>query len=140
MLMSPKRYHYGKLSKNGRIKGGTGGTRLLYGTYGLIAVENGRLSARQLEAARRSARRGMSRVGRLWVRLRPLIPVTKKPGEVRMGGGSGSIKYWATMVKPGMVLMEMLGVDSVVAMDSLRRAACKLPVSCKIVQRAAAPL
>lgn len=110
-----------------------------YGTFGLMVAEEGRLTARQLEAARRSIRRAMSRAGRLWVRLRPSRPVTKKPGEVRMGGGSGSIKFWAVMVKPGSVVFELLGVESDVALEALRRGAHKLPVACKVVRRAALP-
>ncbi|MEL6316231.1 MAG: 50S ribosomal protein L16 [Pseudomonadota bacterium] len=134
-MLSPKRTKFRKAHK-GRIHGeAKGGTRLNFGEYGLKAVEPERITARQIEAARRAMTRYMKRQGRVWIRIFPDLPVTKKPTEVRMGKGKGSVEYWAAKVKPGRVMFEIDGVSHDVAQEALRLAAMKLPVKCRFVQR-----
>lgn len=132
MLMMPKRYAYRKVAKRGKLKG-AGSWSLRYGTVGLIALEQGYISARQIEAARRGIRRTVKRVGKLWVRVFPNHPVTKKPIEVRMGGGSGSIKCWVAVVKPGTMLFEVGGVETSLGVTALMRGGIKMPVRTKVV-------
>ncbi|MFQ5624037.1 MAG: 50S ribosomal protein L16 [Paracoccaceae bacterium] len=134
-MLSPKRTKYRKMHK-GRIKGqAKGGTDLNFGTYGLKAAEPERITARQIEAARRAMTRHMKRQGRVWIRIFPDVPVSKKPTEVRMGKGKGSVEFWAAKVKPGRIMFEIDGVGEDVAMEALRLAAMKLPVKCRYVTR-----
>ena len=134
-MLSPKRTKFRKLHK-GRIHGeAKGGFDLNFGSYGLKAVEPERITARQIEAARRAMTRQMKRQGRVWIRIFPDTPVTKKPTEVRMGKGKGSVEFWAAKVKPGRVMFEIDGVAEPVAREALRLAAMKLPVKCRVVAR-----
>lgn len=134
-MLSPKRTKFRKQFK-GRIKGwAKGGSSLNFGSHGLKAVEPERITARQIEAARRAMTRHMKRQGRVWIRVFPDAPVSKKPTEVRMGKGKGSVEYWAARVKPGRVMFEIDGVTESVAVEALRLAAMKLPVKARIVQR-----
>ena len=134
-MLQPKRTKHRKLHK-GRIRGlAKGGSDLNFGSFGLKATEPERITARQIEAARRAMTRQMKRQGRVWIRIFPDTPVTSKPVEVRMGKGKGSIDFWACKVKPGRVLFEIDGVAEVVARDALRLAAMKLPIKTRIVVR-----
>ncbi|MEO1492501.1 MAG: 50S ribosomal protein L16 [Pseudomonadota bacterium] len=134
-MLSPKRTKFRKLHK-GRIKGeAKGGFDLNFGTYGLKAIEPERITARQIESARRAMTRHMKRQGRVWIRIFPDTPVTQKPTEVRMGKGKGSVEYWAAKVKPGRVMFEIDGVSEPVAREALRLAAMKLPIKSRIVVR-----
>jgi large subunit ribosomal protein L16 len=134
-MLQPKRTKFRKMHK-GRIHGDAkGGFELNFGTYGLKAVEPDRVTARQIEAARRAMTRHMKRQGRVWIRIFPDVPVTQKPTEVRMGKGKGSVEYWAAKVKPGRVMFEIDGVSEAVAREALRLAAMKLPIKSRIVVR-----
>ncbi|HEV8036125.1 LSU ribosomal protein L16P [Loktanella sp. PT4BL] len=134
-MLQPKRTKHRKLHK-GRIRGeAKGGSDLNFGTYGLKAIEPERITARQIEAARRAMTRHMKRQGRVWIRIFPDLPVTSKPIEVRMGKGKGSIDFWACKVKPGRVMFEIDGVTEVVAREALRLAAMKLPIKTRTVVR-----
>ena len=134
-MLQPKRTKHRKLHK-GRIRGlAKGGSDLNFGSFGLKANEPERITARQIEAARRAMTRQMKRQGRVWIRIFPDTPVTSKPVEVRMGKGKGSIDFWACKVKPGRVLFEIDGVAEVVAREALRLAAMKLPIKTRIVVR-----
>lgn len=134
-MLQPKRTKFRKQFK-GRIKGeAKGGSDLNFGTYGLKATEPERVSARQIEAARRAMTRHMKRQGRVWIRIFPDVPVTAKPIEVRMGKGKGSVDRWVCKVKPGRVMFEIDGVDEDVAREALRLAAMKLPVKTRVVLR-----
>ncbi len=134
-MLQPKRTKYRKQHK-GRIHGlASSGTELTFGSYGLKALEPERVTARQIEAARRAITRQMKRAGRVWIRIFPDVPVSKKPTEVRMGKGKGSVEFWAAKVKPGRIMFEIDGVDEVVALEALRLAAMKLPVKCRYVTR-----
>ncbi len=134
-MLSPKRTKYRKQHK-GRIHGlAKGGSDLNFGSHGLKAIEPERITARQIEAARRAMTRHMKRQGRVWIRIFPDVPVTKKPTEVRMGKGKGSVEYWAARVKPGRIMFEIDGVTDSVAQEALRLAAMKLPVKTRVVVR-----
>ena len=134
-MLQPKRTKFRKMHK-GRIRGeAQGGTDLNFGTFGLKAIEPERITARQIEAARRAMTRHMKRQGRVWIRIFPDTPVTSKPTEVRMGKGKGSVDYWACKVKPGRVMFEIDGVAEGIAMEALRLAAMKLPVKTRVVVR-----
>jgi len=134
-MLSPKRTKYRKQHK-GRIHGDAkGGFNLNFGSYGLKATEPERITARQIESARRAITRHMKRQGRVWIRIFPDVPVSKKPTEVRMGKGKGSVEYWAAKVKPGRIMFEIDGVTDEVAVEALRLAAMKLPVKCRVVHR-----
>ena len=134
-MLQPKRPKYRKMHK-GRIHGeAKGGTDLNFGTYGLKAIEPERITASQIEAARRAMTRHMKRQGRVWIRIYPDTPVTSKPTEVRMGKGKGSVDFWAAKVKPGRIMFEIDGVSEVVAREALRLAAMKLPVKTRTVVR-----
>ncbi len=133
--MSPKKTKFRKAHK-GRIHGNAkGGFTLNFGEYGLKALEPERVTARQIEAARRAISRHVKRVGRLWIRIFPDVPVTRKPAEVRMGSGKGSVEFWVCRVKPGRVLFEIDGVTEEVARQAFDRAAAKLPIKTKFVAR-----
>ena len=134
-MLQPKRTKFRKQHK-GRIRGAAkGGTDLNFGTYGLKAVEPERVTSRQIEAARRAMTRAMKRAGRVWIRIFPDVPVTKKPTEVRMGKGKGSVEYWAARVKPGRIMFEIDGVDRETAKHALELAAAKLPIKTRFVAR-----
>ena len=134
-MLSPKRTKYRKQHK-GRIHGtAKGGTQLNFGAYGLKATTPGRVSARQIEAARRAITRHMRRVGKLWIRVFPDVPVSAKPAEVRQGKGKGSPEWWAVRIKPGRVMFELDGVSQDLAREAFTRAAAKLPVQTKFVVR-----
>ncbi len=134
-MMLPKRTKYRKAFK-GRIHGNAkGGYTLNFGSYGLKTIEPERLTARQIEAARRAITRQMKRQGRVWIRIFPDLPVTGKPAEVRMGSGKGAVDYWAARVNPGRILFEIDGVPDDVAREALRLGAAKLPVSTRVVTR-----
>ncbi|MEX0921815.1 MAG: 50S ribosomal protein L16 [Rhodovibrionaceae bacterium] len=134
-MLSPKRTKYRKQHK-GRIHGlAKGGTQLNFGAYGLKAVSPGRVSARQIEAARRAITRHMRRIGKLWIRIFPDVPVSQKPAEVRQGKGKGTPEWWAARVKPGRIMFELDGVNAETAREAFRLASAKLPVETKFVSR-----
>ena len=134
-MLQPKRTKYRKAFK-GRIHGkAKGGTNLDFGAFGLKAQEPDRISARQIEAARRALTRAMKRAGRVWIRIFPDVPVSKKPTEVRMGSGKGAPEFWAARVKPGRILFEIDGVSRQVAEEALALAAAKLPIKTRFVAR-----
>ena len=134
-MLSPKRTKFRKAFK-GRIHGmAKGGTTLNFGAYGLKAVEPERVTARQIEAARRAITRHMKRVGRVWIRVFPDVPVTQKPAEVRQGKGKGSVEYWVAKVKPGRIMFEIDGVTQDVARRAFELAAAKLPLKTRFVMR-----
>jgi len=136
-MLQPKRTKFRKQFK-GRIHGvSKGGTELNFGAFGLKALEPERVTARQIEAARRAITRHMKRAGRVWIRIFPDVPVTGKPTEVRMGKGKGSVDYWAARVAPGRIMFELDGVPEEVAREALRLGAAKLPVRTRFVQRIA---
>jgi len=135
-MLSPKRTKYRKAHK-GRIHGlAKGGTDLNFGSVGLKAVEPGRITARQIEAARRAITRHIKRIGRVWIRVFPDVPVSQKPAEVRMGSGKGTPEFWVCRVKPGRIMFELDGVPSAIAREAFDLAAAKLPISTRIVSRA----
>jgi len=134
-MLQPKRTKYRKQHK-GRIHGeAKGGFLLNFGSYGLKAVAPERITARQIEAARRAITRHMKRQGRVWIRIFPDVPVSAKPVEVRMGKGKGSTDYWAAKVKPGRIMFEIDGVSDGIAREALRLGAMKLPVQTRIIAR-----
>lgn len=134
-MLQPKRTKFRKAHK-GRMRGNAkGGFELNFGSYGLKALEPERVTARQIEAARRAITRQMKRAGRVWIRIFPDLPVSKKPIEVRMGKGKGSPEFWACRVKPGRIMFEIDGVPDPIAREALRLGAAKLPIKTRIVAR-----
>jgi large subunit ribosomal protein L16 len=134
-MLQPKKTKFRKAFK-GRMNGNAkGGTSLNFGSFGLKAMEPERVTARQIEAARRAITRQMKRAGRVWIRIFPDLPVSKKPTEVRMGKGKGSPEFWAARVKPGKIMFEIDGVGEVVAREALRLGAAKLPIRTRVVTR-----
>ena len=134
-MLSPKKTKYRKQFK-GRIHGlAKGGFTLNFGSYGLKSVEPERITARQIEAARRAITRHIKRSGRLWIRVFPDVPVSSKPAEVRMGKGKGAVEFWAARVHPGRIMFEIDGVPDDVAREALRLGAAKLPIKTRIVTR-----
>ncbi|MBE9553626.1 MAG: 50S ribosomal protein L16 [Proteobacteria bacterium] len=134
-MLSPKRTKFRKQHK-GRIHGNAkGGTELNFGSYGLKATTTGRVTARQIEAARRAITRHVRRVGKVWIRVFPDVPVSGKPAEVRMGKGKGSPEFWMCRIKPGRIMFEMEGVDGPTAKRAFELAAAKLPVQTRFVSR-----
>ncbi len=134
-MLQPKRTKYRKAHK-GRIHGNAkAGYSLNFGAYGLKALTPGRVSARQIEAARRTITRHMKRVGKLWIRIFPDVPVSQKPAEVRQGKGKGSPEWWAVRIKPGRIMFELDGVPRALAREAFVLAAAKLPVRTKFVHR-----
>ena len=132
-MLQPKRTKFRKQFK-GRIHGeAKGGFMLNFGSFGLKSTEPERVTARQIEAARRAITRHMKRQGRVWIRIFPDVPVSAKPVEVRMGSGKGSTDYWAAKVKPGRIMFEIDGVSEEIAREALRLGAMKLPVTSRIV-------
>jgi large subunit ribosomal protein L16 len=134
-MMSPKRTKFRKAHK-GRIHGNAkGNTQLNFGTFGLKALEPERITARQIESARRAITRAMKRAGRVWIRIFPDLPVTTKPAEVRMGSGKGSPEFWVARVQPGRIVFEIDGVAETLAREALALGAAKLPIRTKFVTR-----
>jgi large subunit ribosomal protein L16 len=134
-MLQPIRTKFRKQFK-GRIHGiATSGNQLTFGSYGLKALEPERVTARQIEAARRAITREMKRAGRVWIRIFPDVPVSKKPTEVRMGKGKGTPEFWACRVKPGRIMFEIDGVPVELAREALRLGAAKLPIRTRFVQR-----
>ena len=136
-MMQPKRTKYRKQQK-GRNRGlATTGNRVSFGEYGLKAMNRGRITARQIEAARRAITRKVKRGAKIWIRIFPDKPITKKPLEVRQGKGKGNVEYWVARVQPGRMLYEMQGVDEQLAREAFRLASAKLPVQTAFVSRTA---
>lgn len=134
-MLQPQKTKYRKQHK-GRIHGkAKGGTQLNFGAFGLKALQPDRITAREIEAARRAITREMKRAGRVWIRIFPDVPVTGKPAEVRMGSGKGAPDYWAAKVKPGRILFEIDGVDLATAKEAMRLGAAKLSIATKFVAR-----
>ncbi len=135
-MLMPKRTKYRKMQK-GRIKGNAGrGTEISFGDFGLKALEQGRITSRQIEAARIAMTRRMKRAGKVWIRIFPDKPMTKKPAEVRMGKGKGSPEYWVAVVRPGRILFEVGGgIPYDLAAEAMRLAKHKLPIKTKVVKR-----
>lgn len=135
-MLQPKKTKYRKQQK-GKLRGfATSGARVSFGEYGLKAITRGRITARQIEAARRAMTRHIKRGGKVWIRIFPDVPITKKPVEVRMGKGKGNVEYWVAKIQPGKVLYEMEGVSEDVAKEAFRLAAAKLPILTAFVNRA----
>ena len=139
-MLMPKRVKYRRVQR-GRLKGkATRGNTISYGDYGLVATEPAWITSNQIEAARIAMTRYIRRGGKVWIKIFPDKPITKKPAETRMGSGKGTPEYWVAVVKPGRVLFEMDGVDIETAKEAMRLAANKLPIKCKFaVKEAAAP-
>ena len=134
-MLSPKRTKFRKAHK-GRIHGNAkGGTTLNFGAFGLKAMQPDRITARQIEAARRAITRHIKRQGRVWIRVFPDVPVSQKPTEVRMGKGKGTPEYWACRIKPGRILFELDGIDQSLAKRAFELGAAKLPISTKFITR-----
>ena len=134
-MLAPKRSKYRKAHK-GRVHGlAKGGTELNFGAYGLKASDPGRITARQIEAARRAITRHIRRAGRVWIRIFPDVPVSQKPAEVRMGSGKGSPEFWICRVKPGRIMFELDGVPPDIAREAFDLAAAKLPIATRFVAR-----
>ena len=133
-MLQPKRTKFRKMHK-GRNRGLAQGTDVSFGSFGLKAVGRGRLTARQIEAARRAMTRYIRRGGNIWIKIFPDKPVTEKPAETRMGSGKGAPEYWVAVVKPGRILFEMGGVSEEVAREAMRLASMKLPVRTKFVMK-----
>ena len=135
-MLQPKKTKFRKQQK-GKLRGfATSGAKVSFGEFGLKAITRGRVTARQIEAARRAMTRHIKRGGKVWIRIFPDVPITKKPVEVRMGKGKGNVEYWVAKVQPGKVLYEMEGVSEDVAREAVRLAAAKLPVLTTLVSRA----
>lgn len=134
-MLVPKKTKYRKQHK-GRIHGvAKSGATLAFGAFGMKALEPDRLTARQIEAARRAITRHMKRQGKVWIRIFPDVPVSKKPLEVRMGSGKGSPEFWAARVRPGRIMFELDGVSEQIAREALELAAAKLPIKTKFIKR-----
>lgn len=134
-MRQPKRTKYRKQQK-GRNQGlAKGGERVSFGEFGLKAMERGRLTARQIESARRTMTRHVKRGGKVWIRIFPDVPVTKKPIEVRMGKGKGNVEYWVAKIQPGFVMYEMEGVTEEIAREAFKLASAKLPIKTAFVSR-----
>ena len=133
-MLQPKRTKFRKVHK-GRNRGIAGGTEVSFGTVGLKAVGRGRLTARQIEAARRAMTRAVKRQGKIWIRVFPDKPITEKPLEVRMGKGKGNVEYWVALIQPGKVLYEMDGVSEEIARQAFALAAAKLPIKTTFVTK-----
>ncbi len=134
-MLSPKRTKFRKAHK-GRIHGkAKGGFELNFGSFGLKAVEPGRITAREIEAARRAITRHMKRVGKVWIRVFPDVPVSRKPAEVRMGSGKGSPEFWVARIHPGRIMFEIDGVQKNLAVEAFKLASAKLSIKARIVAR-----
>ena len=134
-MLQPKRTKFRKMQK-GTLRGqATRGAKLSFGSIGLQAIARGYINSRQIEASRRAITREVKRKGKLWIRIFPDKPVTRRPAEVRMGGGKGAVDHWACPIKPGRMLIELDGVDEATALTALKLAAYKLPLATAIVKR-----
>lgn len=134
-MLMPKRVKYRRVHR-GKMKGvATRGNRLINGQYGLAATEHGWIKSNQIEAARVAMTHYVRRGGKVWIKIFPHKPVTKKPAETRMGSGKGSPEFWVAVVKPGRIMFEIGGVPEATAKEALRRAMHKLPVKCRIVEK-----
>ena len=134
-MLQPKKTKFRKQQK-GKLRGfATSGTKVSFGEFGLKAVTRGRITARQIEAARRAMTRHIKRGGKVWIRIFPDVPITKKPIEVRMGKGKGNVEYWIAKIQPGKVLYEMEGVSEEIAREAFRLASAKLPVITAFITR-----
>src|SRR5690625_1206642 len=134
-MLMPKRTKYRRMQK-GRIKGvAQRGTQISFGDFGIKTLEPGRITSRQIEAARIAMTRNMKRGGKVWIKIFPDKPITKKPAETRMGKGKGAVEYWVAVVKPGRVMFEIAGVPEDLAREALRLAANKLSVKCKFIAK-----
>ena len=134
-MLMPKKVKHRK-TQRGRLNGqARGGASVAFGDFGLKAIDRARMTAREIEAARRAMARYVKRGGQIWIRVFPDVPITKKPLEVRMGSGKGNVEYWVAKVKPGKVLFEMEGVPKATAQEAFRLAAGKLPLPTKVVSR-----
>ena len=133
-MLQPKRTKFRKVMKS-RNRGLANGCDISFGEIGLKATDRCRMTARQIESARRAMTRHIKRQGKIWIRVFPDKPITKKPLEVRMGKGKGSVEYWVAQIKPGQILFEMQGVDEIVAIEAFELAAAKLPVKTMIIKR-----
>ncbi len=134
-MLQPKKTKYRKMHKGRNRGNATSGEKVSFGEYGLKTVDRGRITARQIEAARRAMTRHVKRGGKVWIRVFPDKPVTKKPVEVRMGKGKGNVEYWVALTQPGRVLYEMAGVPESVAREAFKLAAAKLPIRTTFVAR-----
>lgn len=134
-MLEPKKIKYRKVHRGNRKGMAKGGTEVNFGSYGMKAMEPGWITARQIEATRISISRRVRKVGKMWIRIFPDKPITKKPLETRMGKGKGSPEFWVYRVKPGRVIFEIDGVSDAVAKESFDRAASKLPIKTKIITR-----
>lgn len=134
-MLQPKKTKYRKMHKGRNRGNATSGEKVSFGEFGLKTVDRGRITARQIEAARRAMTRHVKRGGKVWIRVFPDKPVTKKPVEVRMGKGKGNVEYWVALTQPGRVLYEMAGVPESVAREAFKLAAAKLPVRTTFVAR-----
>jgi len=134
-MLSPKRTKFRKMQKGNNKGIAYAGSDISFGDFGLQAMEPARLTSRQIEAGRMAIQRHVKRAGKLWIRIFPDRPVTKKPLEVRMGGGKGAPEEWAAQVKPGRVMFEISGVDEATAREAFRLAGHKLPIHCKFLVR-----
>lgn len=134
-MLLPRRVKHRKVQRGSMRGNAKGGTKLSYGTYGLMTLERHWITNRQIEAARIAMTRHMKRGGRVWITIFPDKPVSKKPAETRMGKGKGAPEYWVAVVKPGRIMFEITGVEEDVAKEALRLAANKLPVKCKFVSK-----
>ena len=134
-MLSPKKTKY-RTAFKGRIHGlAKAGSSVSFGSFGLKAVEPARITARQIESARRAITRHMKRIGKIWIRVFPDVPVSRKPAEVRMGSGKGSVDFWICRVKPGKILFELDGVSAEVAEKAFELASAKLPIETRFVKR-----
>ena len=134
-MLMPKRVKYRK-QQRGRMRGkALRGAEISFGDYGLMAMEPGWVTARQIEAARRTLAREMKRRGKVWIRIFPDKPYTHRAAETRMGKGKGNVEYWVAVVKPGRIMFELAGVDEATAREALRLASHKLPIKCKFVKK-----
>lgn len=133
-MLQPKRTKFRKMHK-GRNRGFAVGTDISFGAFGLKAIDRGRLTARQIEAARRAMTRAIKRQGKIWIRIFPDKPITEKPLEVRMGKGKGNVEYWAAMIQPGKILYEMDSVPEDLAREAFKLAAAKLPIKTIFVNK-----
>lgn len=134
-MLEPKKIKYRKVHRGNRKGMAKGGTEVNFGSYGLKAMESGWVTARQIEATRISISRRVRKLGRMWIRIFPDVPVSKKPAEVRMGKGKGANEYWACRIKPGRIMFEVDGVSISEAKRAMELAAAKLPIKCKFVER-----
>lgn len=134
-MLQPKRTKFRKMHKGRNTGLATSGNRVSFGEYALKATSRGRMTARQIEAARRAITRFVKRGGKIWIRIFPDVPITKKPLEVRMGSGKGNVEYWVAKIQPGRVLYEIEGVTEEVAREAFKLAAAKLPVQTAFVSR-----